>query len=376
MRKAMASIAMLGLLATGALSACTDDSNDTASGSSGGGKSKATGEGKIGIILPDTKSSQRWKEDDPKYLKQAFTEAGVPYDLQNAEGDKTRFVQIADQMIQSGVKVLMIVNLDSPSGKVVLDKAKAAGVKTIDYDRLTLNGGADYYVSFDNFEVGQLQGSYLRDCIKQKDMKNPVVAEINGSPTDNNATDFKGGYDSILQPLYDSAAYTKGPDQSVPDWVNEEAGVIFAQMFQQQPRIRAVVAANDGLANAVIGVLKKKKLNGVVPVTGQDSTVQGLQNILTGDQCMTVYKEIKPEAQQAAQLAIQLFKGEKPAVTRQQKDAESGAYVPFLRLRPKAITKANINIPIDAGFADKKQVCAGKYAKLCEEAGIDLGDEG
>ena len=197
-----------------------------------------------------------------------------------------------------------------------------------------------------------------------------MVAELNGSPTDNNATEFKNGYDEILQPNYDAAEYTKGPDQSVPDWVNKEGGVIFEQMFKQQPRIQGVLAANDGLAGAVIDVLKKKKLNGKVPVTGQDATVQGLQNILTGDQCMTVYKAIKPEAQAAADLAIKLFRGEKPKTKDQQKDVESGAYVPFVKLMPVAITKANLNVPIDAGFVDRKAVCKGKIAALCKEAGI------
>lgn len=369
MRKAIVALAVFGLLATTGLTACTDDDGDTAGSS--GPKAGGTGQGKVGVILPDLTTSQRWRDDDPRFLKEAFDAAGVPVDIQNAEGDKAKFVSIADKMIADGVKVLMIVNLDAPSGQAALAKAKAANVKTIDYDRLTLNGGADYYVSFDNAEVGRLQGRGLVQCLTAKGYKNPVVAELNGSPTDNNATEFKNGYDEILQPKYDDAVYTKGPDQSVPDWVNKDGGVIFDQMFKQQPRIRGVLSANDGLAGAVIDVLKKKNLNGKVPVTGQDATVQGLQNILTGDQCMTVYKEIKPEAQKAADLAIQLFRGEKPKnVVGQQKDAESGAYVPFVKLTPVAITKANLDVPIKAGFVDRASVCKGKIAQLCEDAGI------
>ena len=371
MRKAIVALAAFGLLATTGLTACTDDDGGDAGGGSGP-KAGGTGEGKVGVIMPDTTTAQRWREDDPKFLKEAFDAAGVPVDIQNAQGDKAQFVSIGDRMIADGVKVLIIVNLDSPSGRTVLTKAKAAGIKTIDYDRLTLNGYADYYVSFDNAEVGRLQGRGLVDCLTQKGYKNPVVAELNGSPTDNNATEFKNGYDEILQPKYDEAAYYKGPDQSVPDWKNDEGGKIFAQMFDQQPRIQGVLAANDGLAGAVIDVLKKKKLNGKVPVTGQDATVQGLQNILTGDQCMTVYKSIKPQAQAAANLAIQLFRGEKPKTNSfgQQKDVESGAYVPFFKLKPVAITKANLNVPIKDGFVDRKSVCKGKYEELCKEAGI------
>jgi D-xylose transport system substrate-binding protein len=366
----MAALTAFSVLAVTGLTACTDDDGD---GSSSGTEQRAAaGTGKVGIILPDTKTSQRWATDDPKFLKAAFDAAGVPVDLRNAEGSKENFAAIADNMIASGVRVLMIVNLDSTSGKAVLDKAKAAGIKTIDYDRLTLNGAADYYVSFDNIAVGELQGQGLATCLKAKGHKKPVVAELNGSPTDNNATDFKTGYDSILQVRYDTGEYIKGPDQSVPDWENEEGGIIFAQMLEQQPRIRGVLAANDGLAGAVINVLRKKKLNGTVPVTGQDATVQGLQNILTGDQCMTVYKAIKPEAEAAAALAIDLYNGKVPSDKNlaKQKDPESGGYVPFRRLEPKSITKDNIEDVIEDGFVERGLVCRGKYEALCKDAGI------
>jgi D-xylose transport system substrate-binding protein len=371
MRKAMLALAAFGLLATGSMTACTDDNGGSGSSGGSGTKTGGSGSSKVGVILPDTKTSQRWATDDPKFLKQAFDAAGVPVDIRNAEGDKARFVSIADDMITNGVKVLMIVNLDSPSGRAVLAKARSAGVKTIDYDRLTLNGGADYYVSFNNEQVGVLQGQGLVRCLTQKGYVNPVVAELNGSPTDNNATDFKAGYDSILQPKYDDAVYTKGPDQSVPDWVNEEGGVIFAQMLSQQPRIRGVLAANDGLGGAVIKVLKKHGMNGKVPVTGQDATVEGLQNILTGDQCMTVYKAIKPEAENAAKLAIALYRGETPkGKLEPKKDVESGAYVSSILLDPIAVTKSNIDLVIKDGFAARSAVCTPKYAKLCKEAGL------
>jgi D-xylose transport system substrate-binding protein len=328
------------------------------------------GEGKVGVILPDRSTAQRWVDDDPRFLQKAFDAAGVPVDIQNADGDKAKFVEIARSMVAGGVSVLMIVNLDAPSGKAALDIAKAAGVRTIDYDRLTLNGGAEYYVSFDNEEVGRLQGQGLVECLTDLKYENPVVAELNGSPTDNNATLFKAGYDEVLQPKYDDAVYTKGPDQWVPDWKNEAGAAIFQQMLDQQPRINGVLAANDGLAGAVINVLKKRKLNGKVPVTGQDATVQGLQNILTGDQCMTVYKAIEPEARAAASLAIQLFRGETPPTGEQVKDPESGAYVPFVRLKPTKITKANINVVINSGFVKREAVCKGKIVPLCEDNGV------
>jgi D-xylose transport system substrate-binding protein len=364
----MLALAAVGLMATATITACddSDQSSDAGSTSNAGGSGKP----RVGVILPDTKSSARWGSDDPKYLKEAFDAAGVPADIQNAQGDKANFVRIADSMIKSGVKVLIIANLDSDSGKAVLDKAKAKKIATIDYDRLTLNGGANYYVSFDNEQVGEQQGRGLVNCLAQKNVHNPVVAELNGSPTDNNATLFKDGYDFVLQPHYDDASYTKGPDQSVPDWDNAEGGVIFSQMLSQQPDIKGVLAANDGLANSVIEVLRKKGLNGKIPVTGQDATLQGLQNLLTGDQCVTIYKKIKPEAQTAANLAIKLFKGEKPTVPGTLKDPESGAYVPFASLEPLSIDVNHVKDVVADGFIAKKALCVGKYAKLCKTYGV------
>jgi D-xylose transport system substrate-binding protein len=366
MRKGLFSLAAVGLLATGSMAACGDDSGTPSGGSSG-----AASTGKVGVILPDTKSSARWATADAKFLTDAFAAAGIQADIQNAQGDKTAFQTIADGMISSGVKVLIIVNLDSGTGKAVLDKAKNAGIATIDYDRLTLNGGANYYVSFDNVKVGELQGQGLIDCLTEKKYVKPVVAELNGSPTDNNATLFKQGYDSKLKPKYDDGTFVKGPDQSVPDWDNAQGGTIFEQMLTSNKNIKGVLAANDGLGNAAISVLKKNKLNGQVPVTGQDATVQGLQNILTGDQCMTVYKAIKKEADAASELAIAIAKGQKPTTaTGVTKDPESGKDVPSVLLDPQSITKANVKDVIADGFVTKEEVCTADFAKFCTEAGI------
>ena len=367
MRKGLFALAAVGLLAVGSVAACGKSNNSGGSSSTGGGGST----GKVGVILPDTKSSARWATDDIKYLKAAFDAAGVQANIQNAQGDKTQFQTIADGMISSKVKVLMIVNLDSGTGKAVLDKARAAGIATIDYDRLTLNGGANYYVSFDNVKVGQLQGQGLVDCLTAKKYTKPKVAELNGSPTDNNATLFAQGYDSVLNPKYSDGTFVKGPNQSVPDWDNAKGGTIFEQMLTENKDIKGVLAANDGLGNAVISVLKKTKLNGQVPVTGQDATVQGLQNILAGDQCMTVYKAIKKEADAASELAIALAKGQKPSTaTGSVKDPESGQQVPSVLLTPQSITKDNVKAVVDDGFVSKDELCKGSFAKPCADAGI------
>jgi D-xylose transport system substrate-binding protein len=363
MRKGICVLAAAGLLATGALAACGKDN--------GGGGGNNPPKPKIGVILPDSASSSRWETNDRKYLEAAFKAANVDYIIQNAGGDKAQFQTLAEQMITGGVTVLMIVNLDSGTGKAVLDRAKAQGIGTIDYDRLTLNGNADYYVSFDNTEVGKLQGTGLVKCLTDKGAVKPVIAELNGSPTDNNATLFKNGYDSILKPKYDSGDYTKGPDESVPDWDNTKAGTIFEQMLTKaNGKIDGVLAANDGLGNAAISVLKRNNLNGKVPVTGQDATTQGLQNILAGDQCMTVYKAIKQEADGAAELAIALSKGQKPDTGATVKDTTSGKDVKAKLLKPVAIYKDNIKDVIADKFVTKEELCAGAFAAMCTAAGI------
>ncbi|MEU4228191.1 substrate-binding domain-containing protein [Nonomuraea sp. NPDC026600] len=367
MRKGILSLtAAAAVLALG-LTACGGNSGPTSSTSSASSSQKA---GKIGVILPDSKSSARWETADRKYLEEAFKAAGVAYDIQNAQNDKTAFQTIADQMITNGATVLMIVNLDSGTGKTVIDKAKSQGVATIDYDRLTLGGGAAYYVSFDNTKVGTLQGEGLVKCLTDKKASKPIIAELNGSPTDNNATLFKAGYDGVLKPKYDSGDFVKGPDQSVPDWDNTQAGTIFEQMLTSAPKIAGVLAANDGLGNAAITVLKKNNLNGKVPVTGQDATVQGLQNILVGDQCMTVYKAVKKEADAASKLAVALAKGEKPTASGSVKDPQSGQDVPAELMDPQAIYLDNVKDVVADGYVTKAELCTGDFAAKCTEAGI------
>jgi D-xylose transport system substrate-binding protein len=374
MRKGLLTLVAVALLATAGTTGCTKAGANRA----GGG---GAGAAKIGVILPDTTSSPRWTTYDPAFLQRSFDEAKVPVSIENAHGDKARFAQLAEQMIEGGVKVLMIVSLDPDSGTAVLKKARDAGIKTIDYDRLTLGGGADYHVSFDNVQAGVLLGNGLVDCLRARKAANPVIAELNGPATDNNATLFKRGYDSMLQPRYDNATFTKGPDQEVPGWSETQAVSIFEQMLEQQPKVRGVLAANDVLARAVIGVLKKRGLNGKVPVTGQDASIDGLRNILTGDQCMTVYRAVRPEAQAAANLAIDLYHGWKPTAQSlglpkgtnmtKLKDPVSGAYIPFVGLAPELITPSNMQTLINDSFVLASELCGGQpYTRLCRENGI------
>ena len=364
-------VVALGVVTAVTMAACSSSKSTTGTtggSSSASGSSSSTVKGKVGVILPDTQSSARWESFDKPLLTKAFSDAGVTADIQNALGDKTKFVSIADAMIQEGVSVLAIVNLDSATGAQVEAKAKAAGVKTIDYDRLTLGGSADAYVSFDNVKVGELQGQGLVDCLTAEKKTNPSIIELNGSPTDNNATLFKQGYDSVLTPKY-ASGWKKVGDQSVPDWDNAKAVTIFEQLLTAAGgKVDGVLAANDGLGNSAITVLKKNGLK--VPVTGQDATVGGLQNILAGDQCMTVYKPITDEASGLVKLVLDLLGGKAPETNNTVKDTQSNRQVPALLLTPKAITKDTVKTVVSDGFVTKAALCTGSYAALCTAAGI------
>ncbi|MBX7449601.1 MULTISPECIES: sugar ABC transporter substrate-binding protein [Mycobacteriaceae] len=331
---------------------------------SSGSDSSGSGAGKVGVILPDTKSSVRWESKDRPALEAAFQDAGVDYTIQNAEGSADTMATIADGMIADGVTVLAIVNLDSDSGASIQQKAATQGVKTIDYDRLTLGGSADVYVSFDNTKVGELQGQGLVDCLGGRPAN---VVFLNGSPTDNNATLFSDGAHSVIDA---TPTVTIVGEQSVPDWDNDKAVTIFEQLYTAADgRVDGVYAANDGLAGSVISILEKNKRAGQVPVTGQDATVEGLQNILAGSQCMTVYKSATEEANALADVAIALANGEQPNTTSTSRDDTGGRDVPSVLLTPKSITKDNLNVVFDDGGQSKDEVCSGQFASLCTEAG-------
>jgi D-xylose transport system substrate-binding protein len=347
---------------------CGDDDEGGGGGAAGGdGGGEA---GKVAVLLPDSKSSVRWETVDRPFLQQAFEAAGVEAEIQNAEGDKATQQQQAEQAITNGATVLLLVNLDSGSGAAIAANAKSQDVKVIDYDRLTLDTqDSDYYVSFDNEAVGRLQGEGLVSCIEEKGVENPQIAVLNGSPTDNNATLFKNGYDSVINPKFDAGEWTEVDDQAVPDWDNQRALTIFEQMLQKADKIDGVLAANDGLGNAAISAIKQRKLD-QIPVTGQDATLQGIQNIVNGDQCMTVYKAIKKEADAAAELAIALAKGEEP--TAETTPIDNGAKeVPSVLLEPVAVNKDNISEYLgEPDFPKKEEICAGKLAAKCDELGL------
>lgn len=328
--------------------------------------------GKVGVILPDAASSNRWESADRPLLQAAFDAAGIEADIQNANGDKAKFATIADQMLASGVDALLIVDLDSESGSAVIKKAAAQGVPVIDYDRLTLGGGANYYVSFDNVAVGTAIGEGLVKCLQDAGVKDGPVALLNGSPTDNNATLFKQGYQTAIE----AAGYTIAADQSVPDWDNTKAGTIFEQMYTKaNGDFVGVASANDGLGGAVVAVLDRNGQAGKIPTTGQDATVEGLQRVLLGTQCMTVYKAIKKEAEAASALAIALIKGDQAAAdalaTGKTADSVSGQDVASVLLVPQGITAETVKDVVADGFANAADICSTDELKAaCEKYGV------
>ena len=325
-------------------------------------------EGSIAVLLPDSASSARWEADDRRFLAAAFDAAGVEYSIVNAEGDAATQLTQAEQAITAGAKVILMVNLDSGSGAQIIELARAAGVAVIDYDRLTIEGpGADFYVSFDNESVGRLQGEGLVAAVEAAMLPAPVrVAVLNGSPTDNNATLFANGYNGVINAKFESGEWVKVDDQSVPDWDNQQALVIFEQILTAAGGdIDAAIAANDGLAGSVIAALENQGL-AYIPVTGQDATVGGIQNVLAGKQSMTVYKAIKAEAEAAAALAIALVTGGDTSMLVTGAVNNGTNDIPSVLLVPVSVTAANVAETVIAdGFRTWEEICVGDFAQFC-----------
>ncbi|HWC24023.1 MAG TPA: substrate-binding domain-containing protein [Flexivirga sp.] len=352
----------------GASSPAAAASSSGSGGSTAASGAKVDGKGaKVGIILPDRQSSNRWISSDPEALKARCKTDNLKCDIQNANNSAQQMTTIATKMMNDGVKVLALVNLDSASAAQIEKTAKSKGIYTIDYDRLTLGGSASLYVSFDNVKVGTLQGKTLVNCSQVKGKSAVKYVDLNGAQTDNNATLFKQGYDAVLSK---QKGWTKVGDQAVPDWDNQKAGIIFTSMLQKNPTLNAVMVANDGMAGSVVTALKKQGLSGKVAVSGQDATVEGLQRIMDGTQCFTIYKPSTEEAYPVVDAAAQLANGQAPKTTKTIKDTKSGRNVPAILAPPVAITKANVAKPINDGYTPKATTCKGAYAAKCTAAGV------
>lgn len=338
----------------------------------------AKGSGKIGVLLPETTTSARYTSFDAPYLEQAFAAAGVaPEDviITNAQGSESTELTQAQSAISQGATVLVMDPISSGVGAAIETYAKEHGVPVIDYDRLTLGGSRDYYVSFDNVAVGRLIGQGMEQCLTDWKVDKPQILVMRGAPTDNNATLFAQGYLEVLQPGFDSGKYV---DVAEPagTWDPAVARTTFEQQFTAHPEINAAVVPNDDNANAVIAYLKSLKVPPeTFPITGQDATLTGMQNVLTGYQCGSVYKAIYLEAQAAAALAVYLRAGERPPadlVNGTTADSQAGIDVPSTLLVPLWVTKANMSeTVVKDGFVPADKLCAGAdMAEACKTAGI------
>jgi D-xylose transport system substrate-binding protein len=364
-RRALVAGAALAL--TLGASACGNDDNKSSSG--GGGSSESF---KIGLLLPETKTARYEAFDKPlieKKIKELCSGCEVQY--QNANQNASQQQSQAEAMLTSGVKVLILDAVDAKQAQAISAKAKSQNIPVVAYDRLA-TGPVDNYVSFDNEEVGKTQGQTLLDALtKAGDPKAGQIVMINGSPTDPNAADFKKGAHSVLD-----GKVTIGKEYDTPDWSPNKAQQEMEQAITAlgKDKITGVYAANDGTGGGAIAAMKSAGFSKIPPVTGQDAELAAIQRILAGDQYMTVYKAIKPEADIAAEMAVALGKGQKFAPTGDQQltNKNNGSQdVPSVLLKPVAVTKDNIkDTVIKDGFYTAAQICTGNFAAVCKTAGI------
>jgi D-xylose transport system substrate-binding protein len=340
------------------------------------------GSGMIGVLLPDTTTSTRYVQYDQPFLTKAFEAAGLSSDqfkIDNAQGSVSTMQTQADADINAGASVLLIDPLDPGSGAAIESKAEQQGVKVIDYDRLVSGGPADrYYVSFNNVQVGQLMGQGLVDCISAWKVTDPNILIMDGDPTDNNAKLFAQGYNGVLAPHFSDGSYTR-VGEPPGTWTPSVAQTTFEQQYTAHPNINAVITPNDDNANAVISVLQKNNIPpNTFPTTGQDASPSGLQNILKGYQCGTVYKPFYAEAQAAAALAIYLRAGQTPPstlVNDTTKDTEIGKEIQSVYTTPVWVTTDKVaDVVADSNTTGvgptAKDICTGALQSACTQAGI------
>jgi D-xylose transport system substrate-binding protein len=368
---------LLGLVAVLALvgAGCGGDDDE------GGGD----GEGSVWVLLPDSATSPRWESDDRRYFEQAFSEADVEFNIVNAEGDAAQQQSQAEQAIADGASVILLVSNDTGSGATIIDNAKDADVEVVEYDRFNTGGsGGAAYVSFDNVEVGRTMGRELEPAIDALDNKRVVM--LNGGEEDNNSFLFRTGYYETVKEKVDAGEWELVADRHVPGWDNQQAQTLMEQILTSaNNNVDAVFAANDGLANSAINAMEAAGIENA-PVSGQDATVAGIQNILLGKQTMTVYKPIQAEAELAAAVALALRDGEDLDSVESDaefnliginaedgnpaEESEGDGIVPYFALTPIGVTAENIQeTVIEDGFRTVAEVCKGDTAQsdFCQE---------
>jgi D-xylose transport system substrate-binding protein len=298
------------------------------------GREKKTGTVRIGFSM-DTLKEERWAHDRDFFVARA-KELGAETLVQAANGDDALQTQQAENLLTQGVDVLVVVPHNGEVAASIVDSAKRQGVPVISYDRLIRNSDVDLYISFDNIKVGEMQARYL---LERAPKGNYVL--IGGSPTDNNAKQFREGQMKALQPAIDRGDIKIVADQWAREWQASEALKHTENaLTQNNNNVAAVVASNDGTAGGVIQALEEQHLTGKVQVSGQDADLAGVQRIVEGKQSMTVYKPIAPLANRAAEAAIALARGEQITNTATVNNGKKD--VPSILLEPIVVDKSNV----------------------------------
>jgi D-xylose transport system substrate-binding protein len=354
----LAGLVLAAGLGITSLAACGGNSNGSTSGSSGGA---AAGGKKIALLLPESKTTRYETFDRPLFeaaVKASCSDCQVIYS--NADQDASKQQQQAEAALTQGANVLVLDPVDGKAAASVVASAKSSGVPVVAYDRFI--DGADYYVSFDNETVGKLQAQTLVDLVKKSGKTSGDVVMINGSPTDPNAGDFKKGAHSVI----DGSGFKVAAEYDTPDWSPDKAQQwMEGQISAVKGSLVGVYAANDGTAGGAIAALKGGGVTPLPPVTGQDSELAAIQRLLSGDQAMTIYKPIKPEAEAAAKAALALAAKETPE--------KSGDFkgVAATILDPIAVTKDKIkDTVVKDGIYKTADICSGSVAAACTAAGI------
>jgi D-xylose transport system substrate-binding protein len=394
-------VALLFVFALAAVAAGCGGDDESASGT---GTAAGTGGGAcdkpIWVLLPDSATSPRWESDDRPYFDKAFAAAGVDHTIVNAEGDAATQQSQAEQAIAAGAAVIVLTSNDTGSGGTIIDLAKEADVQVIEYDRFnTGSSGGAAYVSFDNVQVGATMAEVLEPAIDALGKDVAQVVELNGGEEDNNAFLFKDGYDATVQKHVSDGSWKLVADQFVPGWgANGEGQGIMEQILTDADnKVDAVFAANDNLAQQAINALEAAGV-GPIPLSGQDASAAGIQNILLGKQTMTVYKPIQAEAETAVQAALALCGGQDPSAVEpdfagslsegtvglldlqtlgikaadgKPADSPTGeGVVPYLALTPIGVTVDNIADTVIAdNFRTIEEICTGDTADtdFCKE---------
>jgi D-xylose transport system substrate-binding protein len=357
-------------LAVGSLALAAAACGGSDEGSGGGGGGGGGGGKKIALLLPESKTTRYEAQDRPLFtarLKQVCPNCELIYS--NADQDASKQQQQAEAAITKGANVLVLDPVDAASAGAIVARAKQSKIPVISYDRLITNADVDYYISFDNEQVGKLQGQALLKALGSPQGKSIVM--INGAPTDNNAKLFKQGAHSVL----DSSGVKIAKEYDTPDWSPDKAQTEMEQAITAvgKNQIQGVYAANDGTGGGAIAAMKGAGLNpSKIPVTGQDAELAAIQRILTGEQYMTVYKAIRPEAGAAAELAVDLANGKQPRAGLVNDKVNNGQKdVPSVLLRPVTVTKDNVaNTVVKDQFLKPQEICGGEFAAACKAVGI------